>query len=299
MLDRLTAQAPKLATYPLLGRVASFIGGLLALWLPVAVFACLPLVVSLGWTHNLTNLMAVLTLYLAILFAIWTWGRRVRGHQRPLAAYGWCWNRGMVKDLALGVTIAVATFSLLHGIYGLLGWFRWEFKPDTPWLAVWLNGLLNGVGIAFLEELFFRGWFLAEFRHSMPLKQAAAWTSAIFATLHFLKPLEAVLATWPQWPGLWLLGMTMVQARAIGRAQPGSLGLSIGMHGGWVCTITVLSLSGMGRYNDAVPAWLTGIGGNPLASVSGLVFMAIVFGTLRWRSLQQPTGSINPIPPTV
>lgn len=293
MFDRLLAQAPKLAAYPLPLRIASFIGVLLVLWLPVAALTCWPLVLSLGWSHNLTNLMAVLTLYLAILTTLWLWGRRVRGQQRPLSAYGWSWNRGMVQDLAMGVAIAIGSFALLHGLYFLLGWFWWEMPPNQSWLTIWLNGILNGVGIAFLEELFFRGWFLAEFRHSMPRKQAAIWTSAIFATLHFLKPLDAVLATWPQWPGLWLLGMTMVQARALGRAQPGSLGWSIGMHGGWVCTITVLSLSGMGHYSPAVPAWLTGIGGNPLASVSGLAFMATVFGLLRWRSHRQSMPPIH------
>lgn len=289
MLDRFLTVAPQWAGLALPWRVAAFLGMVLVLWLPVAVIGCLPLVLSLGWSHNITNLVAVLTLYLSILTAIWVWGRCVRGIDRPLAAYGWCWNGAMVRDIAIGSVVAIGSLGLLHGLYASLGWFTWTPKP-TDWLATWLNGILAGAGIAFLEELCFRGWFLAEFRQSMPLKQAAAWTSAIFATLHFLKPLDAILATWPQWPGLWLLGMTMVQARAIGRAQPGSLGVSIGMHGSWVCIVTVLSISGLGHYTGVVPAWLTGIGGNPIASVSGLGFMAIVLLGLRWWSRRLPVA---------
>lgn len=48
MFDRLLAQAPKLAAYPLPLRIASFIGVLLVLWLPVAALTCWPLVLSLG-----------------------------------------------------------------------------------------------------------------------------------------------------------------------------------------------------------------------------------------------------------
>lgn len=294
MRDRLHLVSTRLARWPLGARLVAFVVGLLLLWLPVALVVCVPLALRWGVQDNTTNLVTVVTLYLAILLAVWGWGRWVRGNDRPLVDLGWDWRPALGREIALGVAIAVLSMSALFGLEAAAGWLT--FVHGQPlngqpvnWTTVWLNGLATGAGVAFLEELFFRGWFLSEFRQDFSRRWAAFYTSLIFATLHYLKPIEVLLATWPQLPGLTLLGLAMVQARACGGpVGRGSLGVPIGMHGGWVCAVTVASLSGLVRYTGAVPAWVTGIGGNPLAGVVGFGFLAAVgMGLRRWASLRR------------
>jgi membrane protease YdiL (CAAX protease family) len=73
-------------------------------------------------------------------------------------------------------------------------------------LVYGLLGLLLGLGVALAEELFFRGWLLQEMLLDYGCSTAVWGSSFLFAMAHFLKPLPEILATWPQFPGLWLMG---------------------------------------------------------------------------------------------
>ena len=278
------ANMPQIATRPIPQRIGLFVVGLTALWLPVAAVAVVPLGVRFGWTATATNVTAIASLYAAILTAVWIWGRGVRGWVSPLRAYGWRWGPLLRWEIALGVAIAIATMGSLFGIEAWLGWLTFAIEPG-PWVAYWLNGLLVGAGVAFLEEIFFRGWFLVEFRASFPTRAAALYSSGIFALLHFLKPIDAILETWPQFPGLWLLGLVLIQGRTSGfRPRRGSLGVPIGLHGAWVCAITVANSANLIRYTGTVPPWVSGLHGNPLMGVAGLAFLGATWPILRWLS---------------
>lgn len=257
-------------------RLGLFVLGLLLLWIPVA----LPIVLLLGTQSNLTSILIGVTLYSALLGMVWIWGRWVWGLAEPFPTYGLQKNWQTGLDWVIGFGFALLSLAGFFGVEWLLGLAQLQHQP-VNWLAVWLNGFLVGVGVGFLEELFFRGWLLAELRIGYGLRRAAWISSLIFALVHFLKPLNAILASWPQFPGLWLLGMLLVQAKQL---RQGRLGLPIGLHGGWVCGITVVNIAGFIVYPQTVPKWITGIGGNPLAGMMGLLFLGLISLGFRWVS---------------
>jgi hypothetical protein len=110
--------------------------------------------------------------------------------------------------------------------------------------------------------------------------------------LHFIKPLPEVIRTFPQFPGLVLLGLALVwakrstrrQLRLTGVQHQGRLGLPIGLHAGLVWGYYMIHVGQLARYSGQVPQWLTGIDQNPLAGGAGLVFLMLLAAYMRWRS---------------
>jgi uncharacterized protein len=67
------------------------------------------------------------------------------------------------------------------------------------------------------------------------------------------------------------LGIALVLAKY----QHGDrLGISIGIHGGLVWGYYILNVGQLIKYNGQVPDWVTGIDGNPIAGVMGLIFLS-------------------------
>ncbi|MFM9160282.1 MAG: lysostaphin resistance A-like protein, partial [Dolichospermum sp.] len=144
-----------------------------------------------------------------------------------------------------------------------------------------LEGLLVGFGIGFAEELLFRGWLLDELQRDYKLN-IAFWIDAIlFAVTHFIKTLEAIIHTLPQFPALVLLGLTQVWGK---RWKRGRLGLPIGLHGGLVWGYYIINVGQLTQYSGQVPDWVTGVNNNPLQGVMGILFMA---GLAWWTGVQQ------------
>jgi hypothetical protein len=169
-------------------------------------------------------------------------------------------------------------------VQGMLGWLEWQPIQLLPLLITLLSGLLLGFGVALVEELLFRGWLLNELEAEYPNRIAALGCALIFAIAHFLKPWDQILQSWPQFPGLVLAGVVLIWARW----QRGSgLGLPMGLHGGWVWGIAVINSLGWVHYTGLVPEWVTGIGGNPLAGVSGLVLLTLTGMGVRCLPLKQ------------
>ncbi|MGD1850088.1 MAG: lysostaphin resistance A-like protein, partial [Cyanophyceae cyanobacterium] len=227
-----------------------------------------------------TAIAAGVSLYLVLRGGIWGWALLARQYPKPLRAYGWHWaSKNWLettgRNLGLGVVIAIISMAIFYGLEVLLGWVVISLPAEpTPWHWFWLNGLLLGAGVAFLEELVFRGWLWTELRWSLGFKTTLWISSIIFAMLHFLKPLDVILASWPQFPGLILLGWVLGQGRSLGHHPKGTLTIPIAMHGAWVCAITVSQSAGLITATGTVPQWLTGIGGNPLAGVFGFGLLA-------------------------
>ncbi|XGB43533.1 MAG: CPBP family intramembrane metalloprotease [Nodosilinea sp. LVE1205-7] len=260
---------------PLL-RIGFFLAMVLVLWFPVA----WPLY-RLSAQGRLPggDLLPMLLLYLVFVLLLPPWERRL--HQSSSV-----WRQfGLIKPVrlwaALGVgaligSLSLATMVLIELVAGWLVLNPEAFNPG--FLApIVLSGAVTALAVGWAEELLFRGWLLRELEQGFSPGLALATNGFIFALAHFIKPLEQVLATWPQFLGLALLGMTLVRARRVRfPTQPGetSLGLPIGLHSGLVWIYYVLNVSHLTRPTGQVPTWVTGLQGNPLAGLTGLCFLS-------------------------
>jgi membrane protease YdiL (CAAX protease family) len=143
-----------------------------------------------------------------------------------------------------------------------------------------LEGLASALGIGFAEELLFRGWLLDELQRDYHPRVALWADSTLYALLHYIKPLQEILRTWPGFPGLLLLGLTLVWAK---RSRRGRLGLPIGLHAGLVWGYYIINVGQLVQYSGQVPEWITGVDRNPLAGVMGLLFLGVLAFWMRRR----------------
>ena len=262
--------------YPAPGRMFSFLLVLILLWLPGLTLIYL----VMGSTQNLEdpgtkNLLSILTMgLLAIEFIAllpW-WGRKVYQHPNLYSRYGLVFTRQngllLLKGLAIGSCFTFALFIT----QGLLGWLTWQ-SPRLPILQLLLEGSATALGTALAEELFFRGWMLDELDRDYSPTIALITDAGLFASLHFIKPISVMLASLPQFPGLWLLSTVLVIAK---RQHRNLLGMSIGLHAGMVWAYYVINVGNMVKYSGRVSDWITGINGNPLSGLLGLIFLGIL-----------------------
>ncbi|HEY9891306.1 MAG TPA: LPXTG cell wall anchor domain-containing protein, partial [Candidatus Sericytochromatia bacterium] len=81
---------------------------------------------------------------------------------------------------------------------------------------------------------------------------------------------------------LLILGLTLVWAK---RSTRGLLGLPIGIHAGLVWGYYILNVGKLVEYSHQVSPWITGVDGNPIAGVMGLLFLSFLAFWMRKRSL--------------
>lgn len=258
---------PRLAQYPIPARLGIFLSILLLLWLPLA--APIYLLVSDR------NLVTILTMGLLFgLFIPWLrfWNQKVYGQPQVFKSYGLERSRKNAIELLNGLTIGLFLVLILFGVEGQLGWLAWQHpKLFLPQLII--EGLLSALGVGLAEELVFRGWLLDELERDYRLSGALWANAALFAVTHFLKPLSEVIRTFPQFPGLLVLGLTLVWAK---RKHRGRLGISIGLHAGLVWGYYIINVGQMVRYSDRISDWITGVDRNPLAGLMGLMFLSAI-----------------------
>jgi uncharacterized protein len=207
------------------------------------------------------------------------WGKQVYRRSGMFARYGLSLTRAnaiaLLEGLSLGFVFVLGLFALMER----LGWV--QFKPASDLLRVVAEGLLSALGIGFAEELFFRGWLLDELERDYSPKISLWADATIFALLHFLKPIAEIIRTFPQFPGLILLGLVLVWAK---RSRRNHLGISIGLHAGLVWGYYILNVGQLVRSTDTVSPWITGVDGNPVAGMMGLLGLSILAVWLRARS---------------
>lgn len=265
-----------IARYPAPIRLALFILTLLLLWLPLAA----P-IYWLGHDPNLVSILTILLLYGEFVFLLRFWGKHVYYQPRLLRRYGLEGTRRNGRELLLGLATGTTTVLGLFGLEGWLGWLIWQ-QPSVFLPQVVLEGLIVAIAICSAEELLFRGWLLDELQRDYP-PRTALWVDAIaFALLHFIKPLAVILQTWPQFPALLLLGLTLVWAKRSGRNR---LGLPIGLHAGLVWGYYIINVGELMQYSGSVPDWITGVDRNPLAGIIGLLFLGVIAFWMRRQSL--------------
>ncbi|NJM57254.1 MAG: CPBP family intramembrane metalloprotease [Synechococcales cyanobacterium RU_4_20] len=268
-----------LAQCPALVRLLGFLLTLALLWLPF--------LLVLSWAiadSNWRSIATLVLLYLGFIGLVQQWGQIVHGEPRVLVAFGLRGGaRQFFTEQLLGLWLGAMLVLVMFGVEAAMGWAQWVV-PQAGFLRIAIEGLLVGLGIGFAEELLFRGWMWDELSRDWRFPSTLIGTAQIYAVLHFLKPWNEILRTWPQFLGLVLLGILLGYAKS---ATRGRLGLPMGLHGGLVWGYYLVnvgqlsqrsqpmgaSLAGSGIAQGQVPDWVTGIDGNPLAGLVGLGFL--------------------------
>jgi membrane protease YdiL (CAAX protease family) len=266
-----------LAQRPAPIRLGYFILALLCLWLPLAA----PIYLLVRDT-NLASILTMVLLYAQFIFLLRLWGINVYQQPQILQQYGLEFTRRNGVEMLCGLGMGLINILILFTIEGFFGWLKWQ-QPTILLLKIVLEGFFVGLGVGFAEELLFRGWLLDELQrdYSPPL---ALWIDAVtFALLHFIKPLEVIIHTLPQFPALVLLGLTQVWGK---RWRRGRLGLPIGLHGGLVWGYYIINVGGLIQYSGEVPDWVTGVNNNPLQGIMGVVFMGVLALWMQKQSLK-------------
>lgn len=264
----------RIAKYPAPIRLSIFVFVLLLLWLPLAA----P-IYAWGGDPNLVSILTMVLLYGEFIWLVRVWGDRVYNQRRILQSYGLVNTKRNAQELLIGLGIGLIAVLSLFSLEGWFGWLNWQQNVSLP--KIILEGLASAIAVGFAEELLFRGWLLDELQRDYR-PNAVLWAvTLIFASLHFIKPLPDMLRTAPQFPGLILLGLTLVWAK---RGSKNRLGLPIGIHAGLIWGYYIINVGKLIKYSGEVPDWITGVNQNPLAGVVGIVFLSGIALAMRKRS---------------
>ncbi|MGB3495108.1 MAG: type II CAAX endopeptidase family protein [Elainellaceae cyanobacterium] len=265
------------ASFPV--RITAFLAGLALLWFPLA--AVLIWGIQDANTESIALMAWLLVAFVSGLFA---WGRWLYGCPNLLQRYGLGFNSTQAREFLTGLAIGVFSLMLMVAIQTLLRWVVWVPPRSTlHFFQVALEGLLVAIAVGIGEELVFRGWLLDELERDYS-PTIALWASGVtFAVLHFIKPWDEVLRTFPQFPGLVLLGLLLVWAK---RACQRRLGSAIGLHAGLVWGYYLVQVGGLVRYQPSAPELWSGVDQNPLAGGLGILMMATLAGIARQMALR-------------
>ena len=267
----------KISLYPAPVRLGIFIIFLLLIWLPFAV----PIHLRLQEDPNLVTILTMALLFLEFLILIKFWGKNIHQESELLTQYGLVWTKSNGINFLAGWAIGFWFCLGLFILEGLLGWVQF-IQPSTTLFLITIQGFVSALGISLAEELVFRGLVIDELqRDYQPL--IVLWASSIiFSISHFLKPIDEIIRTFPTFPALIVLGLILVWAK---RSHRNNLGICIGIHGGLVWGYYILNVGKLVEYSGKISPLITGIDGNPIAGLMGLIFLVILAFWMRRKSL--------------
>jgi uncharacterized protein len=242
-----------------LGRLGIFAATWILLWLPIAV----PIAIKLQWRPfaplaAAQKLPLLAPLYLVAPISL---GGFLTADHQHWSDYGLTW----LPDISLlwGVGLAVISLVLVFGYEIWQGWIVWHPENNGKLLVNALPILLLAMWIGVSEEVIFRGFIQLELAAEYGFWLGGIIASLIFALLHLLWERQQ---TWPQVPGLWLMGMVLTLA-----ITQHNLWLAIGLHAGWVWGLTCLDAAEMITYQTSAPSWFVGKYQQPLAGLAGII----------------------------
>jgi hypothetical protein len=266
-LEILKVNFTSIASYPAPLRLIIFLLFLLFLWIPVAI----PLYLLLNNDKNLTTIVTMVLLYIEFVGLLFFWHKVIYNTKNWWQIYGLNFTRKNAIELLNGLSIGLLLIFSLFILEASLGWVN-ILNSSENLTRIVFEGLLSSLGIALAEELFFRGWLLEELKRDYSTINSSLFNGIIYAVLHFLKPLEEIIRTFPQFPALVLLGLTLVLAKSVNSNR---LGICIGLHGGLVWGYYIFNVGKLLNYTEKVSTLITGIDNNPMAGFMGLIFLGI------------------------
>jgi len=288
-LDRLIS---RLNSYQAPIRIILFLLTLIAIWLPIAA----PIYLIFGES---VGIALTILLYCEFLGLIWWWGRKIAKYAHPFRYYGLSLTSKNGREFLFGLGLGSAALCIFMALQVSFGWLALQtgnWQDPLPakllpaigiyfvdWQGAIAIGLLTSVGVGFAEEILFRGWILSELERNYSPKTALIAASLFFAILHFIKPLDVILVTWSQFVGLVILGVALVLAR---RRCEGRLGIAIGLHAGLVWCYYIVNTTRLLKPTGHVPEWITGLNGNPLAGLMGIIFLSAI--AIGFRGISKP-----------
>jgi uncharacterized protein len=252
-------------------KVATFLGMWVVIWLPIAFFVSR----LIDWQPNQPlipkqKIILLLSLYLLTPIVM---GWKFRVENFSFADLGLDSDSNIFTSILLGLIISLAGLAvtfLIESFFNLVSWHRKNIRNLLPLL---LPVLVLSLLISLTEELVFRGYTFSTLAASGTYWLAAIISSTIFALLHLVWERRVTI---PQVPGLWLMGMILVESRLIS----GDLYLAIGLHAGWIWGLTCIDSAQLLSYRHK-DNWFTGIYQQPLAGIAGISCLTIT-GLALW-----------------
>ncbi|MEO1094133.1 MAG: CPBP family intramembrane glutamic endopeptidase [Cyanobacteria bacterium J06638_28] len=263
------------------------------------VLCAAPIALPLYWyeaaaTQGQSIVWAPICLVIVLMTGLPWWLRQIHGVRVPWRALGCTGGITWLKHWGYAFALGGMSVIGLYLIQLCLGWSLWV-GLDDHWPQFVMEGGLLGLGVGLAEELLFRGWILFELEQDYR-PNVAIWLNALlFAIAHYLRPISSILATWPQFLGLLLLGVTLVWARRIPVKSASQntasthLGFAAGLHGGLVWAYYQFNVGNLVATTGQAPAWVTGIDDNPLAGLLGIGLL-VGLASLTYRLSHRQVG---------
>jgi membrane protease YdiL (CAAX protease family) len=241
--------------------------------------------------HRILHRLAMVS---AIVGTVWL-VRRWRLTDRPSAGFGLP-RRQFWQQIGAGLLLGAAIIApLLLSLYWL------DVRTMDPKVEITAGliakslakGLLTGLIVSFIEELFFRGYLFTAIERESGRLLAIVLPSLLYASVHFLDGRLRVPRDEIEWSSGFTVLSRMFLAYddplkildsflalfavgvllAIARARSGAIALCIGMHAAWVCLLYFNEVTT--QYNPGSSAiWLVGSYDN-----------VIGWGTVAWMGV--------------
>ncbi len=96
-----------------------------------------------------------------------------------------------IKNLVVGFVLSFFVLAAL--VFGLIHFDYWNWKTPLPWSRV-QSVVLTAIVAPIIEEYFFRGALTKLVTRSSNRWWALLFVSALYAAVHFLKPMDTVIA---------------------------------------------------------------------------------------------------------
>ena len=234
-------------------------------------------------------------------FLHWLQVRAALGKGRQLAEKSRGWNGGQplldnprrLRQAVTGFFSVTVVFFLIAGCLIFTGVFEWK-QPGGSLGKIALRGFTTALGLAIFQELVFRGIALGIFLRALRPLAAISLSALLFALVHFLSPPPGLNVLDPDASGVGfeLLGKIAVRLSeprivlgafapllalgavlAYARWRTASLGLSIGLHTGWIFVHGILASVTVAA---GFPSLLTGPTlGQGLIPLAGILFAGV------------------------